>query len=337
MQIGNPDFPLRVQRTLMERAGHECANPDCRKRTTAPHTDDMRVVRIGEASHIAGARPGSARHDPKMSDEERGCITNGIWLCRDCAAIIDRDEARFPAENLRRWKREQEQRSLKTFGKPLARPTKAKEVDLVEAIGLHEIKKTAHSFWRPTSWDETRGSLVALSLYTADGTDRQKREALDALAHMAVYTRSEMPRDIALSLLDRCHEATPGGAIAPARLFDECLVKAADVVGHVGYDTVLYLQRPFVAHRVAADLSRLLRIAKNHKRERARRTILEEFRSCIDAARRARTPWEDAAACFEYLRDHPDHGHEVPRGLSSVEARLLEVDKDPQRLNAQPS
>jgi hypothetical protein len=39
-----------------------------------------------------------------MTDEERAAISNGIWLCRECARKIDVDEAKYPVALLAEWK-----------------------------------------------------------------------------------------------------------------------------------------------------------------------------------------------------------------------------------------
>ena len=103
-----PDFSTQTKETLAKRAAQTCSNPDCRRRTSGPHTDDDKSVNLGEAAHIKAAREGVARYDPNMTDEERSHISNGIWLCRECAGRIDRDEERFPVELLQRWKKEHE-------------------------------------------------------------------------------------------------------------------------------------------------------------------------------------------------------------------------------------
>jgi hypothetical protein len=43
-----------------------------------------------------------------MTPTERSTITNGIWLCRRCARIIDLDEKRYTIEVLFEWKRTHE-------------------------------------------------------------------------------------------------------------------------------------------------------------------------------------------------------------------------------------
>ncbi len=44
---------------------------------------------------------GGRRYDASMTPGERSGITNAIWLSSDHAELIDRDEARFTAEELR--------------------------------------------------------------------------------------------------------------------------------------------------------------------------------------------------------------------------------------------
>src|SRR5207302_9515453 len=61
-------------------------------------------VNIGVAAHIAAASSGGPRYDCKMSADTRGSIANGIWLCQDCAKLVDSDEDRFTAEILSEWK-----------------------------------------------------------------------------------------------------------------------------------------------------------------------------------------------------------------------------------------
>jgi hypothetical protein len=43
-----------------------------------------------------------------MTDNERADATNGIWLCRNCARIIDRDAERYTVNLLEAWKQTHE-------------------------------------------------------------------------------------------------------------------------------------------------------------------------------------------------------------------------------------
>lgn len=107
--MGAPDFSLKIVDVLAKRAAQTCSNPSCRKPTSGPHSDASKSVIVGEAAHIRGARPTSARYDPTMTDTERASPTNGIWLCRQCAKAIDADQAKYPIALVQQWKATHEQ------------------------------------------------------------------------------------------------------------------------------------------------------------------------------------------------------------------------------------
>jgi len=111
-----PDFPRSSVETLARRAGFFCSNPSCGALTTGPTVDPTSAVLIGEAAHIYGARPGTARYLAHMTDAARAEITNGLWLCRNCHRVIDADELRYPPELLFVWRTEHENRVIVRLG-----------------------------------------------------------------------------------------------------------------------------------------------------------------------------------------------------------------------------
>lgn len=111
-----PDFNVKTIETLSKRAALRCSNPDCRKLTTGPHTDETKATNLGEAAHIFGARAGSARYRKEMNDHERASISNGIWVCSRCHSHIDKDEALFSVELLLLWKKTHEEQTLAELG-----------------------------------------------------------------------------------------------------------------------------------------------------------------------------------------------------------------------------
>lgn len=92
---------------LAKRSGNRCARPSCQVVLAQP-SEAGSALSIGEAAHISGARPSSARHDPKMTSQERNHVDNLLYLCRNCHAIIDRDVESYSIERLRRIKAEHE-------------------------------------------------------------------------------------------------------------------------------------------------------------------------------------------------------------------------------------
>jgi hypothetical protein len=115
--LGAERFKRPTTETLARRAATMCSNPDCMALTSGPAGIETAAINVGEAAHIYGARPGSARFDVAMSDGERSDITNAIWLCRNCHKLVDADPSQFPAELLFEWRRSHEREIVSRLGK----------------------------------------------------------------------------------------------------------------------------------------------------------------------------------------------------------------------------
>lgn len=107
------DFSKQVKETLAKRVAYFCSNPTCRKLTIGPSviTKD-KTTNIGVAAHICAASPGGPRFDATMSTEKRKAIENGIWLCQNCAHLIDTNSKLFTVEMLKGWKENAENEVL---------------------------------------------------------------------------------------------------------------------------------------------------------------------------------------------------------------------------------
>ena len=114
--MADGEFKRSIVLALAARSANMCSNPDCLALTSGPATEDAAVVNVGEAAHIFGGKPGAARWDPHMADEERSDPTNGIWLCRICHKKVDADPAAYPSGLLFEWKRAHEARVLSQLG-----------------------------------------------------------------------------------------------------------------------------------------------------------------------------------------------------------------------------
>jgi hypothetical protein len=111
------DFSEPVKRALASRVGNLCSNPECRALTSGPQEDPAKALNIGIAAHITAASPGGPRYDPELLPEERSGPSNGIWLCQNCAKLIDNDVCRFTVELLRAWKTAAETEAKSRIGK----------------------------------------------------------------------------------------------------------------------------------------------------------------------------------------------------------------------------
>ena len=98
------DFPKAVKEQIAKRVGLRCSNPSCRRPTAGPEAEGSGTVSIGVAAHITGASPGGPRYDDGLTAAERMGAANGVWLCENCAKLIDADALTHPPELLTGWK-----------------------------------------------------------------------------------------------------------------------------------------------------------------------------------------------------------------------------------------
>jgi hypothetical protein len=111
------DFSEQVKRALASRVGNLCSNPECRALTSGPQDDPAKAVNLGVAAHITAASPGGPRFNPELLSEERCAPSNGIWLCQNCAKLVDNDTVRFPVGVLSMWKTTAEAEARARVGK----------------------------------------------------------------------------------------------------------------------------------------------------------------------------------------------------------------------------
>lgn len=104
------DFMAAVKTALAKRASYFCSNPGCRVTTLAPSKEDQsKSIYVGEASHITSAAPDGPRYNPLLTSEQRKDISNGIYLCKGCAKMIDVNNGiDHPEAMIRVWKAEHE-------------------------------------------------------------------------------------------------------------------------------------------------------------------------------------------------------------------------------------
>jgi hypothetical protein len=125
--IKRDDFSESTRRALRDRVGGFCSRPGCGRSTVSPNEHSIDEANVtGRAAHITAARPGGARFDASLRPDERKGASNGIWLCADCADLVDKkDGIGFSVELLRSWKQGAEERQLAAALLPsqLRRPT----------------------------------------------------------------------------------------------------------------------------------------------------------------------------------------------------------------------
>ena len=106
--MARDNFMVSTARIMAERVGFLCSNPSCRNHTVGPNQHAKKSTKIGEAAHITAAAAGGPRYDNTLTREERSHTENEIWLCSNCADLIDKDFENYPVSLLRQWKAEAE-------------------------------------------------------------------------------------------------------------------------------------------------------------------------------------------------------------------------------------
>lgn len=101
------DFTRRVKDIIARRASFICSNPVCRSLTLCPsETDPEKVIYVGKVAHITAAAKNGPRYDQSLTPEKRSLINNGIFLCSNCADMIDKNKGLdFSTDLLKEWKR----------------------------------------------------------------------------------------------------------------------------------------------------------------------------------------------------------------------------------------
>lgn len=123
--MARDNFPPSVVNLLRKRAANHCSNPDCRILTAGPGEALDSSINIGEAAHIKAASPGGPRYDANMTKAQRQSLENGVWLCRSCAAMVDRDVVAYPVELLDSWRRQADVWARSRIGKRPAQESDA--------------------------------------------------------------------------------------------------------------------------------------------------------------------------------------------------------------------
>ena len=111
------EFPEAVKVIVSRRVGNRCSNPRCRALTSGPQEDPSKCTNIGVAAHITAAAQGGPRYSASLTTEQRKHAENAIWLCQNCAKLIDNDPLRYSEAVLREWREQAEAIATEELGK----------------------------------------------------------------------------------------------------------------------------------------------------------------------------------------------------------------------------
>lgn len=95
---------------------------------------------------MTAASAGGPRYDPSLTRQQRRSPENGVWLCQNCAKLVDSDPLRYPAELLHTWKAQTEASTLAA----LVGGAEPQSIDLSAEIDLSyaqvQIRSERHDY-----------------------------------------------------------------------------------------------------------------------------------------------------------------------------------------------
>jgi len=121
------DFTQRTIADTAKAVGYRCSNPDCQRLTVGSNAEHDGVINVGVGAHITAASAGGPRYDESGDTDTRRGKDNCIWLCQDCAKLIDSNPTHFSVPLLQGWKRGAENRTFRELVAPQRRPSGAEE------------------------------------------------------------------------------------------------------------------------------------------------------------------------------------------------------------------
>lgn len=137
---GPRDYGTGTERALFHYSSGSCYFPGC-TRPILENVEGIFVVAV-DIAHIRGAKPGSARYDPTMTNDQRRAFANLILLCGPHHKLVDRlapDD--YPPQTLEQWKTESEPSGLaRTVASGL---TEAHLVAFIEQFAALHLTRTA--------------------------------------------------------------------------------------------------------------------------------------------------------------------------------------------------
>lgn len=151
-------------------SGGRCAFPDC---------EQVLVERVaatwvtqGEIAHIHAHSEGGARFNSTLAIPQRDSYDNTLLLCRRHHRLVDADEASYPAEMLKEWKRDHEARHGRH------------DIEVVLRAGLlspapYPERHVSRGVLAAAVLSQTAAGHVALSGVSGSGKTTLAREVLD--------------------------------------------------------------------------------------------------------------------------------------------------------------
>lgn len=104
MNNNRQNFSQLTRWQLAMSVNLRCVRPGCGLVTHFYDPSRNETINIqGQAAHIHAASPLGPRYEPELTADQTRSFSNGVWLCANCATLIDRLPDEHPSEMLQLW------------------------------------------------------------------------------------------------------------------------------------------------------------------------------------------------------------------------------------------
>lgn len=101
-------YSQNTLKKLFALSGNQCAHPECANNILEQATECSPELVTGQISHIYAIRKKGPRGNPELTQKELNSPENLILLCPNHHKIVDGQHESYPAEMLKNWKRNHE-------------------------------------------------------------------------------------------------------------------------------------------------------------------------------------------------------------------------------------
>ena len=106
-------YSRKTLKILFALSGNQCAFPACSNRLIEPATEQSDVLVTAHICHICAISTKGPRGKPGLTQRELNARDNLILLCRNHHALVDGQHETYPADMLKEWKKNHEERMQK--------------------------------------------------------------------------------------------------------------------------------------------------------------------------------------------------------------------------------
>ena len=191
------NFPSAIILKLRDRVNNFCSYPTCKISTRSAHSSPDKSKSTGIAAHICAAAKNGPRYDSNMSMAERKDISNAIWLCSNCATIIDKDPDSYPIALLKKWKHDAENRISENHGQPFLTQEEYLERFKKDLISRkEELIAIMHSSVAPSAESSAKLRGIEEKLQNVEASYEQELDLRRDIENTLANLKSSLPEEV---------------------------------------------------------------------------------------------------------------------------------------------